>query len=139
MNPFSVNIEGLNDLIKRVDDKAKNLSNEVDAELAATTLEMQSDAKKAAPVDFGKLRSSITSFKAGELAYDVAAQAHYAAYVEFGTGTLVNVPEGLEEYAIQFKGKGVRKVNLPARPFMWPSVRKRVPELIDRISKILVS
>jgi len=59
----------------------------------------------------------------------VFVKADYGPYVEFGTGALVNVPRGLEEYAIQFKGKGVKKVNLPARPFMYPAYRIERPKI----------
>jgi HK97 gp10 family phage protein len=70
----------------------------------------------------------------------VFVKADYAPYVEFGTGELVNVPRGLEEYAMRFKGRGIRKVNLKARPFMYPAYRlertviqKKVREALRRV------
>lgn len=59
----------------------------------------------------------------------VFVRAGYAPYVEFGTGGLVNVPRGLEEYAMQFKGRGIKQVNLPARPFMYPAFRIERPKI----------
>ena len=45
----------------------------------------------------------------------------YSAYHEFGTGRLVSIPDGWEEMAAQFKGKGIREVNIMPRPFMRPA------------------
>ena len=67
----------------------------------------------------------------------IVAAKKYAAFVEFGTGALVNVPAGLEDYAIQFKGKGIKQVNLPARPFLFNSFFEEKKSLIDNIKKVL--
>ena len=77
-------------------------------------------AVQAVKVDLGGLKNSIRmSF--GKVA-SVYETAKYGPYVEFGTGGLVDVPSELTEYAMQFKGKGIRKVNLPARPYFFPAV-----------------
>jgi hypothetical protein len=65
----------------------------------------------------------------------VEASVHYAPYIEFGTGDLVKIPAGLEEYAAQFKGRGIRKVNLPARPAVFPSFEEEKPKLLEAIAK----
>ena len=57
--------------------------------------------------------------------------------MEFGTGALVNVPAGLEDYAIQFKGKGIKQVNLPARPFLFNSFFEEKQSLLDNIKKVI--
>lgn len=84
-----------------------------------------------APVDKGFLKGSIgTNATGGRLSAEVWAggqgkgvNVRYAPYVEFGTGTLVRVASDLSEYASQFRGKGIRKVNLRARPYFFPAVR----------------
>ena len=71
--------------------------------------------------------------------YDLFVLEHYAAYVEFGTGGLVDIPKGLESYAIQFKGLGIRQVNLPARPYFFPALfseeKKFMADLRDNLLK----
>lgn len=52
-----------------------------------------------------------------KLGAKVEAGKHYAPYVEFGTGKYVRVYPGYEAYAWQFKGRGIREVNLRARPY----------------------
>jgi hypothetical protein len=90
------------------------------------------------------LQASITSFDLGDLAagiqaeevakkkFKIVVKEKYAPYVEFGTGTMVSVPPELKKIAEQFRGKGIRKVNLPARPFLYPAfVEGRLKYLKD--------
>jgi hypothetical protein len=94
-------------------------------------------AKKDAPVDFGYLRQNITSYKAGDMNYEIVSGALYSAYREWGTGSLVSVPPELADYAIQFKGKGLRIVNSRPHPYFFvqePIVQK---QLVENIKKIL--
>jgi len=92
---------------------------------------------------------AIVPFKEGDLqkSIDVSAQnkqvvfeagKHYAPYVEFGTGRFVDLEQlkqlGIpESYAMQFKGKGVKKVNLPARPYFFNSIRRQLKILLKNI------
>lgn len=76
----------------------------------------------------GSLRRSIETGITGKKAY-VAFKAEYAPYVEFGTGGRVNLSHltalGIPaSYAAQFKGRGIKKINLPARPFLFNSARQ---------------
>jgi ribulose bisphosphate carboxylase small subunit len=54
----------------------------------------------------GMLSSSIHS-KQSQTGVEVMAKKNYAAYVEFGTGDLVNIPSGWEAFAAKFKGRTV--------------------------------
>lgn len=101
-------------------------------------------AKVRCPVDLGQLRQSIGHTTA-RVAYNrslVFATAPYAAYQNFGTGGFVNVPKGFEELAALYKGKGIRKVNVPATgflttPYIQESVEypKRLQVGFDKLSK----
>jgi phage gpG-like protein len=58
--------------------------------------------------------------------------------VEFGTGRLVDLQHLTKlgfpaSYAMQFKGKGIKKVNLPARPFFFTNLRKELGDLTNRL------
>ena len=133
----SIEISGLPELLKKVQGMPAALQKVADAELLDSSFNVESKAKQAAPANVGGLRQSISSTRNAPLNYQVAVNVHYAPYVEFGTGVLVDVPSGLEDYAIQFKGKGIRQVNLPARPFLFPAVRAEAPELIKRLKEEL--
>jgi HK97 gp10 family phage protein len=130
-------MEGLDKMLKGIDQYAKDVQEDVDLELRASADTIAAQAQVKAPVDAGGLHNAISTSRNGDMDYEVVAQKHYAPYVEFGTGTLVDVPSGLEEYAIQFKGKGIKQVNLPARPYLFPAYEAERVKLIDRLKKIL--
>jgi len=114
--------------------ESKTLSNE----LGKTGLEIVRLAKRAAPVDKGALKQSISTQRSGK-SVNVVAAANYAPYVEFGTGGRVDLTDmtelGIpESYAAQFKGKGIKDVNLPARPFFFSSARIGFKNLLNRLN-----
>ena len=114
--------------------ESKTLSNE----LGKTGLEIVRLAKRAAPVDKGALKQSISTQRSGK-SVNIVAAANYAPYVEFGTGGSVDLTDmtqlGIpESYAAQFKGKGIRDVNLPARPFFFSSARIGFKNLLNRLN-----
>jgi HK97 gp10 family phage protein len=111
----------------------KTLSNE----LGRAAMDIVRLAKQNAPVDKGTLKQSIKSERKGKTV-EVIAGAHYAPYVEFGTGGMVDLDDMLQlgipaSYAAQFKGKGIKEVNLPARPFFFSSARIGFKTLLIRL------
>ena len=101
-------------------------------------LETAFQAKWDAPVDMGGLMQSISvTYQKSKLEGTVSVNAPYAPYVEFGTGGLVEIPQGFEELAAKFKGRGVKKVNLPARPYLIPAALKGGKILQEKLSKIV--
>jgi len=121
-------IKGYDELIK----KLRALGKEGQKRIAETTevnaREIEANAKRLAPVDLGVLRNNIKAFAMSDERWKIKANAlgnaPYSAYMEFGTGGEVEVPAELKEVAIQFKGKGVRKVNIRPRPFLYPAFVK---------------
>lgn len=114
--------------------ESKTLSNE----LGKTGMEIVRLAKRSAPVDKGSLKQSISAQRSGK-SINVVAAANYAPYVEFGTGGSVDLTDMIElgippSYAAQFKGKGIREVNLPARPFFFSSARIGFKNLLNRLN-----
>ena len=106
--------------------------------LQETVLEVAAGAKRDAPVDLGELRQSINSeVNTSKLEGKVSANAKHAPYVEFGTGGMVEIPEGFSEMAATFRGKGVRQVNLPPRPFLIPNANKGIKLLELKLAKLL--
>lgn len=115
----------------------KTLSNE----LGKTAFDIARKAKQSAPVDNGTLKQSIRTELKGKTV-EVIAGAHYAPYIEFGTGGQVKLDDMLElgipaSYAEQFKGKGLKNVNLPARPFFFSSAREGLKDLLVRLNNEL--
>lgn len=99
---------------------------------------------RLAPVNFGFLRASVGTNATGSgMAAEVWAggsgkgvNVKYAPYVEFGTGNKVYVPKELTDYAIQFKGRGIRKVNNRHQPYFFPSVKISVKEMFTRLHQM---
>lgn len=137
-NKFSFKFMGLDKLIKDLETLPNNVIQELDIELAQSAEKVVVDAKSAVPRNTGAGANSISYHREKILDYKVGASAHYMPYVEFGTGTFVNVPAGLEDYAMQFKGRGIRQVNLPARPFLFPAYEAERIRLIERLKKTLL-
>jgi phage gpG-like protein len=136
---FTIELKGLQGVINELKKEGGRIAQDVDDELSAGMVMMERSAKRLAPVDTGRLRSSITASRVEFLTWELVAQVDYAAYVEFGTGgkEFVKIPPGLESYAANFKGKGIRKVNLPARPYFFPSVFAYNIEIAKGIKDIL--
>ena len=92
-----------------------------------TAEEIELEAKKLAPKDKGAsgLSGSIRAEQQETpLDWKVTAYKPYSAYMEFGTGILVDIKEGWGEMASWFKGKGIKQVNINPRPFMYPAFVK---------------
>ncbi len=68
----------------------------------------------------------------------VWTNVEYAPYVEFGTIENVSVPLELTEYAMQFKGRGIRKKGgRKAKPFLYPAFKEEEPKYIEAIKKVM--
>lgn len=129
--------KGLKELLSGLDKVADNVVKGLDQEMGASAKQIARDAKRNAPKNMGDLANSISDDRKGELNYEIVAQKFFAPFVEFGTGTKVDVPPGLEEYAMQFyRGPGV---NLPAHPFLFPAYEEERKKLVDRLKKDLLN
>jgi HK97 gp10 family phage protein len=141
MLTINFNQKSINDLLKKLKGKDKEVLDMVRGEVEDALLKIESEAVSNVKVDFGTLKQSIQSTPVKQTKTSVRGGvevgADYAAYVEFGTGTEVKVPSELKKYAEQFKGKGIREVNLPARPFFYPEFFKQRTELPKAIEKTL--
>lgn len=85
-----------------------NLANvmreDVEDYLAVAIQTTETEAVQAAPSDTSFLRGSAYKEVNG-LEGVVGFKQQYAAFVEFGTGTLVNAPSEWQDYALEFKGQ----------------------------------
>lgn len=129
--------------LQRVIGQVKGMKKDVQvkAELALNyhALNIESNAKKAVPVDTGVLQSSIKTEKLGSLGRAVHTNVEYAPYVEFGTREKVNTTiSGVDysEVAIQFKKSDGGPGGVPPRPYLFPAFEKEKKELLKSLKKV---
>lgn len=130
-------MKGLNDALKR---KGKALSNGIDAEMQASVLDINKKQMQLVPVDKGFLKSSLKFNKKQPLNYEIVsagAGSSYAPYIEFGTGGMIDIPTGLEDEAVKYRGSGKRNVNMRAQPFFYSPAFVEWKELQQKIKKML--
>ena len=101
----SVMIKGLASTIAELRAYGKDIDKMIDAETESIAFQIETDAKKLAPKNFGKLAQSISHAKVKPALYKVTVNELYGAYMEFGTGSKVNVPAEFADMANTFKGK----------------------------------
>lgn len=103
MAQFTLSISGDKKIEQILKNKMGVVRRDVMLEINAAAQNIVKDAKRAAPVNYGRLRQSIGYKKDTDGATALVA-ASYGAYIEFGTGGKVNIPQGFADYAAQFKG-----------------------------------
>jgi len=90
-----------------------------------------------APVRTAFLKSGFeVQFSQDKLGFQIYNIRSYSPYPEFGTGTKVVAPADVRDYAMTFKGKGKRKVNLRAQPYFFPAVRLGYKEMMMRLNEL---
>jgi HK97 gp10 family phage protein len=141
MLSIEFNKQSLNTFYKYLKNLEDDVADYVRAEVEDSMLAIESEAANKVAVDTGALKNSIQSMpikvSKNQIIGGVEVGATYAPYVEFGTGTRVKVPSELSDFAAQYKGDGVKEVNLPARPFFYPEVFKQRTELPKNIERTL--
>lgn len=133
-------IKGTNEVIANIRKYGIEAVKDIEGVTELVARNIEKNAKQKAPVNFGKLGQSIQAVKDTPLNWKIEAGgviAPYAPFVEFGTGGLVEVPNELKDQAIKFKGKGIKKINLRARPFLFPSLLRGRIEYLDKLKKVL--
>jgi|LauGreDrversion4_2_1035121.scaffolds.fasta_scaffold00407_41 HK97 gp10 family phage protein len=125
-------------LRKQIADLKYFAGQELSNELTTTAAKAVGRMKETAPHDNGNLRKTISFERQNDSNVAIIARAPYAPYVEFGTGRGVTL-KFLQEagfpssYAEQFRGKGIRKQNMYARPFFFPAIRTEMRLLNIRL------
>ena len=131
-------IKGLDKVYKDFNKLSKEVHKKVGLVTKANAMEISVDARKKAPKDLGKLAQGISYEKVNDtFNYKIFAREKYSAYMEFGTGGIVKVPSELKEIAIQFIGKGVKEINLPARPYLYPAFVKGRQQYLEDLNDLL--
>lgn len=134
---MSMRVNGLPGVLADIQGTGRKLRQAVVQETETTRRLISYEAKQNVRVDTGKARQSISdeAFNGG-LGGRTSCNVEYAGILEFGTGGLVEIPDGWAEVAGSYKGSGKRKVNLPARPFMIPAWLKYRERYYQRLKKL---
>lgn len=138
----------------------------MNAQVAVSANYIANGARNRSPHNEGRLRASIIAAQEKPGDWRVTVGVDYAAYMEFGTKSRVEIPAGLASYAAQFKGPGAKgdaramiyrwceqhgipreawgavyiKImiyGVKAHPFLFPSVEEERPKFYDRVKKAL--
>ena len=134
---MGIKIEGNQAFFRKIKNFGKDSEEIVKEELTVSLDQIYNQALRDAPADMGGgggIRGSAYKDQRG-LDGEVGFKNQYAPYVEFGTGTEVQIPLGLEDYAMTFYVNG--KGRLPARPFLFPAWFKEQREFMKRIKEAM--
>jgi HK97 gp10 family phage protein len=146
---ISVDIQGVDELIADFKGYEKEVEKAVKQSVSEVANIVVKDAKERLKsglqqnpkhVRTSRLLSSI--MRKRELEKDqfeavVGTDVEYAPYIEFGTGDLVEIPEGAESVAALYKGKGIRKVNIKAVSFLNYAAQKNAKKFVEFLEKNL--
>jgi HK97 gp10 family phage protein len=111
-------VRGVNNAISQIRNLGQQAIRDMEAVTEQTARDIELKAKTLAPTDLGKLGQSIRAEKVTAKRWKIVAGgliAPYAPFVEFGTGTLVQVPSEWIQLASEFKGK---KIGLAGSDFL---------------------
>ena len=108
----------------------------VETLVSQTTTSLSRQVKASVPTKYSGIRSSIKS-RVKPYIGKVRIKAHYAPYIEFGTGRFVQVPTELKDYAMQFKGRGIREVNIEGSPYFYPQFFLARDKFFKQVEKAL--
>jgi hypothetical protein len=145
MGAFNVKVKGLDFLEKRIKESHSKIAEQYTEAINETVIEISKLAKSKVPVQTGVLKNSIgySLYTKAEGA-SVYASAHYAPYVEFGTGEnfgippYVNVNDGkLKDYAFTFKRKK-QVIGRPYKPFMFNSYSEVYTKMLNKLKQIKI-
>ena len=170
---MSIKVQGLDEAIKALSKYGEEVTRDTAKAMNTTMLAVQSKAKLSVrgngTSNTGRLLSSIKTIEAneGDLVAITYSDVNYAPYVEFGTKTKVDVPNGLESYAAQFRGNGgsfeqlvqnisawaknrgipqenvkfiamkIARFGVKAQPFLFPAWESERPKFLKAISKVI--
>lgn len=137
-------IRGFNDWLER---DGASLRGECQKLIVKATEIFVKGAKYDAPANHGLFRSSVRSkYSKDKLSSVVSVgdneaagsvnNVDYAPYMEFGTGSKVQIPEGWGKYAAQFKGQGIRDVNIAPKPFFVRNYERVFKRFYKELNKL---
>lgn len=142
-----VNLRDINKAIKDIGRFEHTKRQQVKDTINEAALNVQKGAKKRAPVDTGRLRSSITMQPYNDgLTMQVGTKVHYAPYVEWGTGKFAEHPDysGQPTPWVYPESKRGRKTGemvfthgSKPHPFLFPAWEEERPKFMKAMREAL--
>lgn len=133
---FRISTDGFKAFEKRLEKMGKEAVNEVSDVVDKNIFDINAEQKSLTRVDTGYLKRS-NGFDVTDKKYkEIYNNADYAAFIEFGTGKGVSVPQELSDYAIQFKGSKPGG-SILASPFFFAPFFKRRQKILREIVQVL--
>lgn len=145
MLDVKINSKDLKDLQRKLHKLQKFSQKDAISEVNRAMSHAKALAVQEAPVAKsygGTLKQSI-QLKVHKDGAEMYSTANYAPYVEFGTGSRYVSPNDAtnlgipSSYIAQFKGKGIKEVNLEPQPFFYGSAAKAYKNMLARLNKRL--
>lgn len=134
---INVEVKGVTELVSKLSTYGRKFEQETSAILEEGAREFVALATEKAKIGKTGFLASSISYTGGGLSFTPAARMSYAPYVEWGTITRVRVPVELQSYAIQFKGRGIRKKGgIYPMPFFFvntPYVEKQIVKDLNNL------
>lgn len=131
-------VRGLSGILRNMQIYSKKLRSDLTLAVFTATTNIEGKAKNRVVVDTGKLKQSIYHKMDYQKAIgQIGATEDYAPYIEFGTGGNVAIPNGFNDFASEFKGKGKRKINRKAQPFLIPAFLEETQDLRRETEQIV--
>lgn len=129
---------GLSTISRNMQIYSQKLKSDLTLAVFTATTNAEGKAKNRVPVDTGKLKQSIYhKMDYSKAIGEVGATEDYAPYIEFGTGGNVAIPNGFDELAGKFKGKGKLKINRKPQPFLIPAFLEETQNLKTETKRIV--
>jgi hypothetical protein len=130
-------VSGLESVLFNLSNAQSAYQDKIKVAVATVANDILNEAKSNVALKYTNLLKSglaepINNGFGGKITFSIV----YAPFVEFGTGGEVVVPSGWEDFAMQFKGKGIRTVNLPARPYLLPAFEKGMRDFKQKLELI---
>lgn len=126
------NIKGLSGLLAKMRRLEADTQKAAQKGILKTAKAIEATAKAKAPVNTAELQKSIGTEVKENTTY-VFASARHAPYIEFGTGTRVDIPKGYEEYALEFFVDGSGHTG--PKPFLFPAFFQHQGELLPNVDE----
>lgn len=142
MSTFKSNITGMKAVLDRIEKYDKALKQDLVQVLDEGAVSISDRARASAPQGLtGRLKASISADVSAPYSKVISADIYYAAFVEFGTGSMVFdndagfsfTPE-MKEFAKEFYVNG--KGRMPAQPYMFPALEEGKRQIIERVKKL---
>ncbi|MBE9598743.1 HK97 gp10 family phage protein [Pedobacter sp. MC2016-24] len=142
-NDFNVRVNGLDESLARLSRLTTQNEDKVKTAIAETAINVERKAKEnLAATPFkdssgGIAQSGYILYRGDRMGAEVGFNMHYAPYIEYGTGSNVDVPPGFEDYAWQFKGDDKRQVNIKPMPYFHPAINSELDNLKRKLNDSL--